>query len=73
MAIDSQAKRMSCIAVSHYAMSPSVLADGSIGAEDRAAAGYGFYYDIVSVVTDDLATKYIQLNHLREPMMISGG
>jgi hypothetical protein len=71
--LDTERKRRSAVAISHYAMTPSPVPDGSFGAEDRAVIGYGYYYDFTSAVTDDLATKYVRLDHLREPMMISGG
>jgi len=57
--LDTQRKRMSAIAISHYAMSPSVLPDATIGVEDRAVGAYGYYYDlsqgvITRSVTDGL-------------------
>jgi hypothetical protein len=63
----------SCIAISHYPMCPSIDPGATFSNEDLATIGYGFFFDLETVSADDLATKYVRLDHLREPMMISGG
>ena len=41
----SENELRSMIAISHYAMSPSIVADAGISNEDLAVIGYGFYHD----------------------------
>jgi hypothetical protein len=41
--LNTETKRRAAVAISHYAMSPSVLPSGSLDATDRAVAGYGYW------------------------------
>ncbi|TVL98674.1 MAG: hypothetical protein CV087_20815 [Candidatus Brocadia sp. WS118] len=43
MAIDSERKRKSVIAISHYAMGPVVVPDGTLISADRQVIGFGYY------------------------------
>lgn len=55
MAIDTQQKRMSTIAISHYAMGPSLIGDGSWSQADRQVVGYNYSGNLVEApgaVTD---------------------
>lgn len=42
MAIDTERKRRSAVAISLYALGPSVLADGGFDQGDRQTIGYGY-------------------------------
>lgn len=44
---DTQAKRMSLIAIPFYPMTPSVLPDGSFSQGDRQVIGYGYITNLV--------------------------
>jgi len=43
MAIDSERKRKSVVAISHYALGPVVVPDGTLISTDRQVIGYGYY------------------------------
>jgi hypothetical protein len=43
MAIDTERKRKSVVAVSFYAMGPVVVPDGTLISADRQVIGYGYY------------------------------
>ncbi|MCK6620330.1 MAG: hypothetical protein HUU32_12770 [Calditrichaceae bacterium] len=43
MAIDSERKRKSVAAISHYAMGPVVVPDGTLISADRQVIGFGYY------------------------------
>jgi hypothetical protein len=43
MAIDSARKRKSIAAISHYAIGPVVVPDGTLISADRQVIGYGYY------------------------------
>ncbi len=50
MAIDSEKKRASVVALSLYCMGPSVRPDGGLDAVDRAVIGYGFGAVLAAIV-----------------------
>jgi len=43
MAVDTERKRKSVAAISHYAMGPVVVPDGTLISADRQVIGYGYY------------------------------
>ena len=43
MAIDTERKRKSVVAISLYAIGPTIVADATLGSEDRQVVGYGYY------------------------------
>jgi len=43
MAVDTERKRKSIAAISHYAMGPVVVPDGTLISADRQVIGYGYY------------------------------
>jgi hypothetical protein len=43
MAIDSERKRKSVVAISHYAIGPVIVPDGTLISADRQVIGYGYY------------------------------
>ena len=52
MAIDTEAKRRSVMAISTYFISPSLKADGVIATTDRQVIGYGYFGALEFVVTE---------------------
>jgi hypothetical protein len=43
MAIDSERKRKSIVAISHYALGPVIVPDGTLISTDRQVIGYGYF------------------------------
>jgi hypothetical protein len=43
MAIDSERKRKSVVAISHYALGPVIVPDGTLISTDRQVIGYGYF------------------------------
>ncbi len=70
--LDTERKRRAAVAVSHYAMSPSIVADGTLGAEDRAVAGYGYYYDFTSPTVDVFFENRHPIEHGMKPLTAAG-
>jgi len=67
VAIDTLERRASTIAVSFYAMSPSVQADGAIDLEDRRLAGYGYSGIAVAASTVEPPDQIVDLFDVQWP------